>query len=750
VYEQQHNDRENNKLSRAQAEPTLRSTPLERNSHREEQPAMPLQPRFLILVTLFGLVFLPGSRAIAGPLTISQLLDIRHPSNPVWSPNGRRIAYLWDRCDVVNLYVVDSDGKDAPRALTQLSDGKVTNPFWSADGSSLYFVQSGKLWNVSVDGGTPAEVWSPVGGTGGVTPSPDSTRIAAVVADRDGTHTLIVRTLATSTDQPIANNKGLIYSIRWSPDGQHLAYVGDGKIIPHDVSHAYSGAKLVYRDPEFVPGRLYVVPVAGGEPIALGSNGSRYEQISWAGNGRLAYERQSENFRDRRIVIADIRDGQEQVIHTDHEAQFWSLPEGEAGGEPLPSPDGKLIAYISDTADDWDHLYVVAANGGDPIQITSGHTEAWRPAWSHDSHSLAFDTNDSDHPADRRIGIATISAENSRPSVRYVTKLDGTNTEPAWSPEDTSLVYQHTDWQNSADLYTIMSSGTAPATRITNSMPRELDKSLLVKPEYVTFPGANGTPVPGWLFVPPGLDKSKKHAAIVWIHGDGINQNYDGWHIQRNYAVYYSLHQYWLQQGYVVFAPDYRGSIGYGAKWRSAVYMDVGGKDAEDASRAGEYLKTLPYVDGNRIGVWGLSYGGFFTLIAVTRHPLLFRSAVDVAGVVDYAMYYDDPYHGSWTASRIGTPEQNPQVYANASPISHIGDLQRPLLILHGTADVNVPFIESVSLIDQALKAKKGDLITFMMYPGEFHYFSREQVLGDAWRRVDEFFGKTLSPAKTP
>ena len=478
MYEQQHNDRENNKLSRAQAEPTLRSTPLERNSHREEQPAMPLQPRFLILVTLFGLVFLPGSRAIAGPLTISQLLDIRHPSNPVWSPNGRRIAYLWDRCDVVNLYVVDSDGKDAPRALTQLSDGKVTNPFWSADGSSLYFVQSGKLWNVSVDGGTPAEVWSPVGGTGGVTPSPDSTRIAAVVADRDGTHTLIVRTLATSTDQPIANNKGLIYSIRWSPDGQHLAYVGDGKIIPHDVSPAYSGAKLVYRDPEFVPGRLYVVPVAGGEPIALGSNGSRYEQISWAGNGRLAYERQSENFRDRQIVIADIRDGQEQVIHTDHEAQFWSLPEGEAGGEPLPSPDGKLIAYISDTADDWDHLYVVAANGGDPIQITSGHTEAWRPAWSHDSHSLAFDTNDSDHPADRRIGIATISAENSRPSVRYVTKLDGTNTEPAWSPEDTSLVYQHTDWQNSADLYTIMSSGTAPATRITNSMPRELDKSL--------------------------------------------------------------------------------------------------------------------------------------------------------------------------------------------------------------------------------------------------------------------------------
>jgi dipeptidyl aminopeptidase/acylaminoacyl peptidase len=110
-------------------------------------------------------------------------------------------------------------------------------------------------------------------------------------------------------------------------------------------------------------------------------------------------------------------------------------------------------------------------------------------------------------------------------------------------------------------------------------------------------------------------------------------------------------------------------------------------------------------------------------------------------------MYYNDPYHGDWTASRIGTPEQNPQVYANASPISHIGELVRPLLILHGTADVNVPFIESVRLLDEALKAKKGDLIIFMMYPGEFHYFRREQVLGDAWRRVDQFFATTLYPS---
>jgi dipeptidyl-peptidase-4 len=172
--------------------------------------------------------------------------------------------------------------------------------------------------------------------------------------------------------------------------------------------------------------------------------------------------------------------------------------------------------------------------------------------------------------------------------------------------------------------------------------------------------------------------------------------------------------------------------------------MDVGGNDAKDAWMAANYLKTLNYVDMDRVGVWGLSYGGFFTLIAVTDQPTLFRAGIDVAGVVDYAMYYEDPYHGGWTASRIGTPEQNPKVYAQASPISNIGRLQRPLLILHGTADVNVPYLHSVRLIDEVLAKGKGGLVDFMVYPGEFHYFTRAQVLRDAWQRVDRFFAKHL------
>ncbi|HEY4218791.1 MAG TPA: prolyl oligopeptidase family serine peptidase, partial [Gemmatimonadaceae bacterium] len=115
-------------------------------------------------------------------------------------------------------------------------------------------------------------------------------------------------------------------------------------------------------------------------------------------------------------------------------------------------------------------------------------------------------------------------------------------------------------------------------------------------------------------------------------------------------------------------------------------------------------------------------------------------------GVADYALYYDDPYHGGWTTSRIGTPQEHPDVYAKAAPMSHVDQIQHPLLILHGTADVNVPFIHSVLLMDHLLKAGKSDLVNFMVYPGEYHYFDRSFVVRDAWQRVDAFFKKNLKP----
>ena len=678
-------------------------------------------------------------------LTIEQLIEIKHPSNPVWSPDGKHVVFTWDRAGVGNLYVANADGHGQPQALTSFPEGQVEGAFWNEDGDTVYFPHDGDLWQVPVSVGIPKPVWSKQDRGTDIVPSPDSRRVAFVRGNptpSEGNQRgsdLIIRWLSDGTESTVAHDDVSIRGIVWSPDGASVAYTGGSKIVHHDESPAYSGAKIIYRVSEYVRGQMYALRLAGGKPIAISKPGE-YGGLAWIDPTHLVFDGESEDFKKYFIYLADASSGSTRAIHEIDEEKFWSIPDwGEAGAQPWPSPNGKWIAFLSDQ-DGWDHIYVMAASGGDAVQITKGHFEAWRPAWSHDSTRIAFDANLEDHPGDRAIGIASIGDDPARATITYITTGPGTNIEPHWSEGDGRLVYQHTDTRNSADFFTIGTNTGAQPVRLTDSMPAGIDRSRFIEPQFVHYLGPDGQQVPGWLFVPKNLDRTKKHPAIIWIHGDGVNQNYDGWHVQRNYAVYYSFHQYLLQQGYIVFAPDYRGSIGYGRDWRNGVYMDVGGKDAKDAWMSANYLKTLPYVDSDRIGVWGLSYGGFFTLIAMTDQPKLFRAGVDVAGVVDYVMYYSDPYHGDWTASRIGTPQQNPQVYANASPISHIDRLERPLLVLHGTSDVNVPYLESVWLIDEALKQGKGELLSYMMYPGEFHYFTRAHVLLDAWHRVDDFF----------
>ena len=682
----------------------------------------------------------PQAPATRKPLTIEQLIDIRHPSNAMWSPDGRHVVFVWDRAGVSNVYVSDLT-VSAPRELKD-AGASVNGAFWTSDGRALMIPKDGDLWRVPIDGSAASAVWTTPQQESSIVASPDRTRVAFVRPNAGRGSELWIRTLSDGRESLVVRaDENMMSGVGWSPDAQSLIFTYGGSTIRHEQTPQYSGTKIIYTINENVAGQTMVISAAGGSPKPIAGGGG-FGGRRWLDARHFVVDRTSPDFKRRTTALVDIAGGEPKVLHEDVEEKFWSMT-GDANGGSQPSPDGKWIAFLSDR-DGWDHLYVMPASGGDAVQITKGNFEAWRPTWSSDSTRIAFDANLPDRYGMRHLFVAMIDGNPSRAKIIRVTSGRGTNIAPQWSPDGTRLMYQHTDPQNSADLYVVDAKPTATSLRLTDSMPATIDRSLFVEPEVVHYAGPDGRQVPAWLLVPNNLDRSKKHPAIVWIHGDGVNQNYDGWHVQRNYAVYYSFHQYLLQKGYVVIAPDYRGSIGYGRAWREGVYMDVGGKDAKDAWMAASYLKTLTYVDTDRIGVWGLSYGGFFTLIAVTDQPKLFRAAVDVAGVVDYAMYYEDPYHGGWTTSRIGTPDQNPNVYAQASPLSHVDRLERPLLVLHGTSDVNVPYLHSVRLIDELMKKGKGDLVSFMTYPGEFHYFTREHVLRDAWNRVADFFDAHL------
>jgi dipeptidyl aminopeptidase/acylaminoacyl peptidase len=715
----------------------------------------------------------------ASRFTIEHLIDIKHPSNPVWSRDSRRIAFTWERAGVSNLYVVAADGSAKPTQLT--TDGAPGGIFWSPDSASILFFRGSTLMAMALDGSAPKPRFADFTGRS-PSVSRDGTRIVYVAGGAAGAGggrggrgrggrgaappieepapptapvrptEIRLRSLVNDADTLVATVTEPIATVSWINDTQlALSSGGGGQTIRHEQTPEYSGAKIIYTITERAagsPADAYVLSTSGGAPVKYAAGGGGFGGRGgnrWIDATHFLVDRQTPDFKRRTISVGSVAGGEPRLVHEDVKDKFWSMT-GDARGGSQASPDGKWISFVSDR-DGWDHIYVAASSGGAPIQITKGQYEAWRPSWSPDGTRLAFDSNEGSNPGNRHLRVVTLTGDPAHATIATVTKGRGTNIDGQWSPDGRSLVYQHTDPQNSADLYVVdvTKAGAAPI-RLTDSMPAAIDRAALVEPELVHYPGPDGKQVPAYLFVPKNLDRTRKHPAIVWVHGDGVNQNYDGWHVQRNYAVYYSFHQYLLQQGYVVLAPDYRGSIGYGSAWREGVYMDVGGNDFKDAAMSADYLRTLSYVDADRLGIWGLSYGGFFTLLAVTERPTAFRAAVDVAGVADYAMYYDDPYHGTWTASRIGTPEQNPQVYAQASPVSHIDRLARPLLVLHGTADVNVPYLHSVRLIDAALKSNKGPLVEFMTYPGEFHYFTREHVLRDAWTRVDGFFAKWLKP----
>jgi dipeptidyl aminopeptidase/acylaminoacyl peptidase len=666
-----------------------------------------------------------------GAFTLETLVAVRHPSRAVWSPDGQRLAFGWERSGVEDVYVVPAGG-GAPAALTRHSEGLVGGISWTADGKAVLYEREGDLWRAPADGSAPP---------GALLATPEAESDFALAHDgrrlafaRDGD--LYVRDLQDGREQRLTETPVAEAGPVWSPDDRSLAFVAISG-TPHEESPDWVGAKLAFRSQRDFGLSVGVVPAAGGAVVSVAHGDGVHSSPRFLDAGRLTLQRVSADLKTREVLLADAATGACRVLFTDQDPRFWSLE--FLGAEPVPSPDGRRVAFVSDR-DGFDHLYVVDATGGEARQLTRGRFEVAGLAWSPDGRRIAFDANRGSNPGARELVLAELGAT---PRIITVAGGRGTHTLATFDPSGTRLLFQHTDPRSPADLFVAEAKASAPRTRLTTSLPEGVDPDALVEPSLVSYPSADGASVPAWLFVPKGLDRSRRHPAIVWVHGDGITQNFDGWHTRRDYAVYYSFHQYLVQRGYVVLAVDYRGSIGYGRDWRQGHYRDLGGRDYEDVAAGVSHLRSLGFVDEARVGIWGLSYGGFMALQAVTVTPELFRCAIDVAGVQDWRYWFADP-DGPWIRGRLGTPDENPELYTRTSPIHQVERIVRPLLVLHGTADVNVPFLESVRLVDVLLKAGKD--VEFAMYPGEFHYFQRAHVLRDAWRRVESFFGRHLEP----
>jgi len=279
-------------------------------------------------------------------------------------------------------------------------------------------------------------------------------------------------------------------------------------------------------------------------------------------------------------------------------------------------------------------------------------------------------------------------------------------------------------------------------------MPPAWTPEAVVAPEPLLLTGSDGMGIHADLFMPHGLDRSRRHPAIVFIHGGSIRQMRDGWHPMHAYAIFHTFNQYLLQRGYVILSVDYRGSTGYGADYEGATHLQAEHSDVEDCVAGAAYLKALPYVDPARIGVWGASYGGYLTLACMTRHPEAFAMGIEVCGIWDREMLRRGTGMPDSFTTRLGGRDSKAAWYA--SPKNFAAGLTAPLLCLHGAADAQVDVAQLDAVVRDCTELGKD--FAALRYPDETHVFTKRSTWADAFGRMADAFDRYLrcEPAQRP
>jgi dipeptidyl aminopeptidase/acylaminoacyl peptidase len=271
------------------------------------------------------------------------------------------------------------------------------------------------------------------------------------------------------------------------------------------------------------------------------------------------------------------------------------------------------------------------------------------------------------------------------------------------------------------------------------TVPSEFPESALVEPQQVIFSGADGMKIHGQLFVPRNLDTSKRHPAVLFFHGGSRRQMLLGWHYMYYYRNSYAMNQFLANHGYIVLSVNYRSGIGYGMKFREALnYGATGGSEFNDVMGAGLYMRSRTDVDPQRIGLWGGSYGGYLTALGLARASDLFAAGVDMHGVHDWNL-----------TIRNFVPAYDPAANPNAarlafesSPLSSVKTWRSPVLLIHGDDDRNVPFSETVHLVE-ALR-NQGVEFEQLIFPDEIHDFLNFSDWVRAYRASADFFDRHL------
>lgn len=474
-------------------------------------------------------------------------------------------------------------------------------------------------------------------------------------------------------------------------------------------------------------GLTKIVPVKdGGKASAPVERSVQLSVPLWNEDGSKAVllARAADN-KDRWILSLDPTTGKTKVVVTMHD-DAWVGGPGVFTLGWMKSGNG---IYYQSERDGYSHLYTVSLSGDEPRQLTRGAFEVTGVQLSRDKSTFYLTTSEVSpaefHFYSMPVEGGTRTKLTSTPGRHGVTL----------SPDDKWMADIYSYVNQPPELFVSENKQGSAAVKLTDSPAPEFWTYSWLDVPIVEIPASDGAKVPGKLFKPTNFKKGGP--AVIFVHGAGYAQNvHRGW--SANYYREYLFHNFLVEHGYAVLDLDYRASSGYGRDWRTAIYRFMGGKDLEDQLDGAKWLVATQGVDANRIGIYGGSYGGFITLMAMFTKPGTFAAGAALRPVTDWAHYN----HG-YTSNILNQPQQDARAYQQSSPIYHAAGLRGALLICHGMVDVNVHFQDSVRLVQKLIELRKQNWET-AIYPVEDHGFIQPSSWTDEYTRIFKLFELNL------
>jgi len=618
--------------------------------------------------------------------------------------------------------VVSSCGGNAPPALSEgLPIDALAQTVWieefdiSPDGGTLAFKSAAAgtydIWMVPTAGGDPSQLTAMPGREMRPRFSPDG-RWIAFEADLGGTDVRDIFIVSADGGEPVRLTDHPLNdaNVSWAPDSRTIYFnTGmwfDGSIAAVDIQTSE------------------ISSVGSGGAAALSPDGSTF---AYTANTKPQDDDQS----NADIWIRTVSEGEPRLLTP--QTFDWR------DTEPVWSPDGSRLAFISDR-NGFNNLGVIDVASGEATMLLVDDVEHSEPRWSPDGAWISFTKNlDYDYHIFRiRPSGGEAEQLTQRGGVNGGSQATGqTRGGHLWHPSGEEIVYTHSDPSMTGDLWRMSASG-GDHTQITNHQHQSIrDESAFVWPEFVEYTGYDGLEVAGLVYKPHGLEPGKARPGLFFFRANSNGQHPKQW---QPYI------QYFVSRGYVVFAPNFRGSTGRGKAYRQAVHTHGGDHDLRDAFIGMDLLAEQGIVDPDRVGAFGGSTGGFFTSTAITKDPSRFRAGIVWYGSTDLVTLSTNGSMEGWNRFLIGeTPMENPRNYYERSIAYHADTVDVPILFLYAQGDGAARF-QQIEMYGMQAEIH-GNWYDWVVYGGEPHgwYHWRPDSVEKSLAIMDDMFTRFIA-----